>query len=274
MIYLHFVIMISLILTNFSKSLGFGNDYRLIHSLCPRIVLTTQNAYNTHVKCNINNQMTMMSDKNKAINSNSGKNDKSRDYYSQKGSQPRQSTPKSSASRSAAFSPSNRPKRSYSTASKSSDSEASDSVRINKCLLSLSRRGADDAVNEGRVTINGSQAKIGDRVKIGDIVRLDGKIQRWESVAIAKQSRPSKTLEDRDFVYLKYWKPPDVTCTSDLSDKSNIITKGNFQLFPQRLFTVGRLDKDSTGLILLTSDGRVNNAILSPSMSKEKVRRN
>jgi pseudouridine synthase len=62
-----------------------------------------------------------------------------------------------------------------------------------------------------------------------------------------------------------------VTCTSDPSDKTNIIKAGGFDLFPQRLFTVGRLDKDSTGLILLTSDGRVNNALLSPSVRKEKV---
>jgi 16S rRNA U516 pseudouridylate synthase RsuA-like enzyme len=72
-------------------------------------------------------------------------------------------------------------------------------------------------------------------------------------------------------VYLKYWKGRGVTCTSDTSDKSNIITAGRFDLFPQRLFTVGRLDKDSTGIILLTSDGRVNNAMLSPAVKKEKV---
>lgn len=72
------------------------------------------------------------------------------------------------------------------------------------------------------------------------------------------------------FVYVKYWKPRGVTCTSDKKDESNIINAGGFNLFPQRMFTVGRLDKDSTGLILLTSDGRVNNAILNPSTKKEK----
>jgi len=62
-------------------------------------------------------------------------------------------------------------------------------------------------------------------------------------------------------VYLKYWKPKGVTCTADKTVKNNIIKTGGFDLFPQRLFTVGRLDKDSTGLIILTSDGRVNNAV-------------
>ena len=76
---------------------------------------------------------------------------------------------------------------------------------------------------------------------------------------------------DGRFVYLKYWKPRGVTSTSDPSDPTNIIKAGAFNMFPQRLFTVGRLDKDSTGLILLTSDGRVNNAMLRPSLKKEKV---
>jgi ribosomal 50S subunit-recycling heat shock protein len=144
-------------------------------------------------------------------------------------------------------------------------------TRINKCLPSLSRRSADEAIASGRVTINGRVAKTGDRVFSGDVVRFDDQLQKWESFAAAKQQRPSRKVEERDFVYLKYWKPPGVTCTSDSNDKTNIINAGKFHLFPQRLFTIGRLDKASTGLILLTSDGRVNNAILSPKMSKEKV---
>eukprot|EP01035_Chromulina_nebulosa_P018935 gene18935-24742_t len=134
-------------------------------------------------------------------------------------------------------------------------------------------QSADEAITEGRVTINSKQAKVGDRVFKNDIIRLDGQIQQWEAIAEAKQSLPDKELDKRNFVYLKYWKPVDVTCTSDKNDKYNIISAGQFDLFPQRLFTVGRLDKESTGLILLTSDGRVNNAILSPSMNKEKVYR-
>lgn len=92
-----------------------------------------------------------------------------------------------------------------------------------------------------------------------------------EFAAVAKTVEPAKALENRNFIYLKYWKPEGVTCTSDLRDATNIITAGKFNLFPQRLFTVGRLDKASTGLILLTSDGRVNNAMLSPYTKREKV---
>lgn len=143
-------------------------------------------------------------------------------------------------------------------------------VRLNKCL-GLSRRAADTAIEEGRVTVNGVLSKPGCKVKAGDKVRLDGQLLRWESSARAKQTEAAIVLEERRFVYLKYWKPVGVTSTSDPKDSSNIISAGGFQLFPQRLFTVGRLDKDSTGLILLTSDGRVNNALLSPLTKREKV---
>ena len=71
--------------------------------------------------------------------------------------------------------------------------------------------------------------------------------------AQARAAEASVVLEERKFIYVKYWKPVGVTCTSDPSDPSNVIAAGGFQLFPQRLFTVGRLDKDSTGLLLLTS---------------------
>lgn len=148
---------------------------------------------------------------------------------------------------------------------------SAEGVRLNKCLSSLSRRGADVAIAAGRVTVNGKVAGCGTRVRPGDKVRLDGRLQRWEGVARAREEPAAAVLEERRFVYLKYWKPEGVTCTSDPKDPSNIISAGGFHLFPQRLFTVGRLDKDSTGLILLTSDGRVNNALLASSRRKEKV---
>lgn len=146
-----------------------------------------------------------------------------------------------------------------------------DGVRINKCLSSLSRRGADDAIAEGRVSVNGKVASAGMRIMVGDKVTLDGKLQKWEAVALAKKEMPQQKIDQRQFVYLKYWKPRGVTCTNNLNDPTNIITAGRFDLFPQRVFSVGRLDKDSTGLILLTSDGRVNNAILNPRTRNEKV---
>lgn len=144
--------------------------------------------------------------------------------------------------------------------------------RINKCFPFLSRREADRLILDERVTINGKTASAGCRVTLDDIVCLDGKRQLWENHAIAKSHKIDKDPNLRDFYYLKYWKPRGVTCTTDLGDPTNIIKAGNFHLFPQRLFTVGRLDKDSTGLILLTSDGRVNNALLNKSQRKEKVK--
>eukprot|EP01038_Epipyxis_sp_PR26KG_P007793 gene7793-10587_t len=144
-------------------------------------------------------------------------------------------------------------------------------TRLNKCLNQLSRRAADEAILAGRVTVDGVIANPGSRVTRNSVVKLDGIIQNWEDSAVAKLSKPSSMYEDRSFIYLKYWKPRGVTCTSDRKDSTNIITSGSFDLFPQRLFTVGRLDKDSTGLILLTSDGRVNNALLNPRQKREKV---
>ena len=148
--------------------------------------------------------------------------------------------------------------------------DQSGGVRINKCLSSMSRRGADEAIREGRVTVNNKPAVSGQRVFDGDKVMLDGRLQRWEKVAKARNENPRTTLEERQFIYIKYWKERGVTCTNDRKDKTNIIAAGGFDLFPQRMFTVGRLDKESTGLILLTSDGRVNNAMLSPKTKKEK----
>ena len=149
---------------------------------------------------------------------------------------------------------------------------AAGGVRLNKCLQGLSRRAADAAIEEGRVSVNGAVVtSAGLRVGSKDSVKLDGKTQNWRELQGWREEMPSAVLEERNFVYVKYWKPVGVTCTSDPSDPSNIIAAGRFDLFPQRLVTVGRLDKDSTGLILLSSDGRVNNALLRRTMNKEKV---
>ena len=144
-------------------------------------------------------------------------------------------------------------------------------TRLNKCIIGLSRRAADEVVKSGKVSVNSRIATCGTRVHRGDVVWYNGQRQDWERITLAKQQQPSQKHEQRDFVYIKFWKPHGVTCTSDLSDPSNIITQGKFSLLPQRVFTVGRLDKDSTGLILLTSDGRVNNAMLSSKFPHEKT---
>ena len=144
-------------------------------------------------------------------------------------------------------------------------------VRINKCMPGLSRRAADAAITENKVTINSYPATIGSRVRKGDIVKYNGVVQNWRSVAVARNVRPSKAVESREFIYIKYWKPVGVTCTSDMKDSTNIISAGNFNLLPQRVFNVGRLDKESSGIILMTSDGRVNNAMLNSKCYKEKT---
>lgn len=175
-------------------------------------------------------------------------------------------------------------------------------VRINKCFREfVSRREADRFVEEGRVAVNGSTAVSGQRVQPGDIVTLDGKEIQWEILAAelatnsisripsprsssnsSKNIPPEHTidinddgseklpLEDR-FCYIKYWKPRGVVCTCDRSIRGNILDALSDAPRGIRLFTVGRLDKDSTGLILLTSDGRLPNASLRSREGHPKV---
>lgn len=137
-------------------------------------------------------------------------------------------------------------------------------MRVNKCFKEFaSRRESDRLVADGRVTVNGRVADMGERVFPGDKVSLDGKAVQWETLAIVDEdARPGE-----QFVYLKYWKPVGVVCTTDRSIRDNIIDAVGY---PERVFTVGRLDKDSSGLILLTSDGRLPNAVLRSGQRHDK----
>lgn len=129
-----------------------------------------------------------------------------------------------------------------------------DSISLNKWLSNAglcSRRQADKLIEAGRVTINGATARKGNRVFAGDQVALDG-----ETVKSKKKS-----------IYLAFHKPRGVTCTTDKRDPSNII---DYIGFPQRIFPIGRLDKDSTGLILMTNDGDIVNDILRERYGHEK----
>ncbi len=128
------------------------------------------------------------------------------------------------------------------------------SISLNKFISSTgicSRREADRMIEAGRVQLNGTTAKKGNRVNPGDEVLLDG---------APLKARPKS-------VYLALHKPPGITCTTDRRDKDNII---DFLNYPERIFHIGRLDKASTGLIFLTNDGDIVNEILREQNEHEK----
>ena len=128
------------------------------------------------------------------------------------------------------------------------------SISLNKFISSTgicSRREADKWIDAGRVKINGKTAQKGNRVFENDVVKVDGK---------RLQSRPKS-------IYIALNKPPGITSTTDLKDKDNII---DFVNHPKRIFPIGRLDKASSGLILLTNDGDIVNKILRTENNHEK----
>jgi 23S rRNA pseudouridine2604 synthase len=130
------------------------------------------------------------------------------------------------------------------------------SIRLNKFISEsgvCSRREADRFIEQGNVTINGKRAKIGDQVNPGDLVRVNG--NALEPVAAIEH------------VYIALNKPPGITSTTEEEDRTNIV---DFVNHSRRVFPVGRLDKDSQGLIFLTSDGNIVNKILRASNNHEK----
>ena len=127
-------------------------------------------------------------------------------------------------------------------------------MRINKFFTEqglCSRREADRLIGGGRVTINGLPAKLGDQVTAQDVVARDG-------IVLQRASRP---------VYIKYHKPLGVTTTTEPHIRRNIIAEIGHAT---RIFPIGRLDKDSTGLILLTNDGDIVNDILRVEHGHER----
>ncbi len=129
-------------------------------------------------------------------------------------------------------------------------------TRINKFLSEVgfcSRREADRLIEEGRVTINGKVPEMGTKVGPGDKVCVDGK-----PIAAPKEQH----------VYIAFNKPVGIVCTTDVkAEKDNII---DYIAHPKRIFPVGRLDKPSEGLILLTSEGDIVNKILRAGNNHEK----
>mmetsp|Transcript_3470 Transcript_3470/g.5411 ORF Transcript_3470/g.5411 Transcript_3470/m.5411 type:complete len:297 (+) Transcript_3470:38-928(+) len=142
-------------------------------------------------------------------------------------------------------------------------------IRVNKCVYTLSRRQADKAIADGRISVNSRVAFLGQMVYEGDIVELDGKVIDWAEMVHSKQT--SQLSNTSTLVYLKYWKPVGVTCTTDRGDPSNIIDAGEFERTGHRVFSVGRLDRNSSGLILMTNDSRVNDAFLHPNRECQKI---
>lgn len=128
-------------------------------------------------------------------------------------------------------------------------------IRLNKFIASqgvCSRREADRLIETGQVKINGKIATLGDRVSTDDEVVVNGK------------NISSKDIAN---IYLAFNKPRGIVCTSSRKEGLNIIDYINF---PERIFPVGRLDKDSEGLILLTNDGSIVNKMMRSSQNKEK----
>lgn len=157
-------------------------------------------------------------------------------------------------------------------------------IRLNKVFKAThSRREADTIIQEGRVAVNGI-VSFGDMVvPYHDKITLDGKlVQGWEKMngliqpQVTSSEKTNGSTVTPNFEYVKYYKPRGVICTTDQRIKGNIIdalTKHSGYRPKHRVYPVGRLDKDSSGLILLTSDGRLPNASLRREQKQPKVYR-
>src|ERR1700683_3507330 len=127
-------------------------------------------------------------------------------------------------------------------------------VRLNKYISETgvcSRREADKWIEAGRVTLHGAPATLGHKVAPGDEVRIDGNL-----IGAKKQA-----------IYIALNKPVGITCTTETQVEDNIV---QFVGHSERIFPVGRLDKESEGLILLTNDGDIVNEILRSENEHEK----
>lgn len=127
-------------------------------------------------------------------------------------------------------------------------------MRLNKYISETgvcSRREADKWIEAGRVTCNGLPAVLGTRVAVGDEICIDGE-------PVGAKKKP---------IYIALNKPVGITCTTEPGIAGNIV---DLVAHPERIFPIGRLDKDSEGLILLTNDGDIVNEILRAENNHEK----
>ena len=133
---------------------------------------------------------------------------------------------------------------------------SSEGTRINKYLSEIgycSRREADKLIEQGRIMVNSKEAKMGYKVQKDDVIHVDG-----EKIKHKKRKR----------IFIALNKPKGVVCTTNTGvEENNIIDYINFR---ERVFPIGRLDKTTTGLILLTNDGETANKILKTAYNNEK----
>ena len=130
----------------------------------------------------------------------------------------------------------------------------SDAIRINKYLSEAgvcSRREADRQIEAERITINGRVAQMGDKVYPGDVVMYGKKV-------ISKEE---------EMILIAVNKPAGIVCTSEKREKNNIV---DFVNYPKRIYPVGRLDKNSHGLILMTNQGELVNKMMRSANFHEK----
>mgnify|MGYP003296353539 CR=1 FL=1 len=128
-------------------------------------------------------------------------------------------------------------------------------VRINKFLSEAgvcSRREADRQVEAGQVTIDGVVAQTGSKVMPGQTVCFQGKT----------------ITKEEEMILLAFHKPIGIVCTAEKREKNNVI---DYLHYPKRIYPVGRLDKDTEGLLLITNDGELAHRLLSPKKHVDKL---